>query len=196
MTCLKSSAGERQRWEERHAQKTLGPLSNALHIDHALKQHHHSSGPASTTYRQVLSYSGNEYATFSVQLRAILTELKSIQNLQWNKTNSVKHYKTKSFQHEIKSATNFPQNFQWKDSSYVRECCTALTYQAASHVTGRKKVIASQYGKILSLLSPVLFLSLSRSWYGKHHLAWLPTPCSANWTRQLPNLNSCRNGSW
>lgn len=61
MTCPKSSAGEQQRWEKRQAQKTLGSLSNALHIDHALKQHHHSFGTASTAYRQDHSYSGNEY---------------------------------------------------------------------------------------------------------------------------------------
>lgn len=62
MTCLKLSAGKQQRWEERQAQKTLGSLSNALHIDHTLKQHHHSFGSASTTCRQELSYSGSEYA--------------------------------------------------------------------------------------------------------------------------------------
>lgn len=62
MTCLKPSAGEWQKWEERQAQKTLGSLPSALHIDHALKQHHHSFGTASTAYRQDLSYSGNEYA--------------------------------------------------------------------------------------------------------------------------------------
>lgn len=57
-----ASAGKRQRWDQRQAEKTPGSLSSALPIGHALKQHHHSFGTASTAYRKDLSYSGNECA--------------------------------------------------------------------------------------------------------------------------------------
>lgn len=195
MTCLKPYTGELQRWEERQAQKTLGSLPSALHIDHALKQHHHSFGTASTAYRQDLSYSGNEYAATLCADQGHFDLVKIDPKSKQILFSLIKaKFLHPSLQCEIKSAPVFTQNFQWADRTHVREGCAVVAYQVMWQWDKIWYQINIERSYLYS--SPVLILSLSRSWYGKHHLAWLPTPCSTNWTRQLPNINSCRNGSW
>lgn len=132
MTFLKPSAGEWQRWEERQAQKTLGSLPSALHIDHALKQHHHSFGTGSTAYIWDLSYSGNEYAAIlcADQGHFDLVKIDPKLTMKQTELSLIKaKFQHPSLQCEIKSVPVFTQNFQWVDRTHVREGGAVVAYQ-------------------------------------------------------------------